>query len=73
MYAVGATEDWAIDSGATRHFSGFVGDFESIKRWNVLRIVRTADGSTNEALGYGPVRITTTLGQLLLPEVRYTV
>lgn len=36
------------------------------------RIVRTADRSTIKALGYRPVRITTTLGLLLLPEVWYT-
>jgi hypothetical protein len=32
VYAVGATKDWVIDLGATRHFSGFVSDFELIKR-----------------------------------------
>ncbi|KAI0996262.1 hypothetical protein K3495_g11916 [Podosphaera aphanis] len=37
---------WKIDSGATRHFSGKLGDFSGLKRWSSPKYVSTADGNT---------------------------
>jgi hypothetical protein len=32
VYATNTGVGWVVDSGATRHFSGYMNDFESIKR-----------------------------------------
>ena len=71
VYANQPQDCWAIDSGATKHFSSYLQDFESIKRWNTPRIVRLADGSGIEAIGYGDVSIRTTICTVRLHDVWY--
>ena len=65
-------QGWIVDSRATKHFSGSSSDFEAIKRWNIPRVVRLADGSTIEAQGYGDVILPTTKGNVRLKGVWYT-
>jgi hypothetical protein len=64
-------ENWIVDSGATRHFSSFRGDFGPIKRWSTPKIVRVADGIIYNVKGYGSVTINTTYGPYELDEVWY--
>ncbi|KAI0997844.1 hypothetical protein K3495_g10345 [Podosphaera aphanis] len=58
---------WKIDSGATRHFSGKLGDFSGLKRWSSPKYVLTADGNTCPSDGYGTCKI----GELTLKHVWY--
>ncbi|KAI1004982.1 hypothetical protein K3495_g3242 [Podosphaera aphanis] len=58
---------WKIDSGATRRFSGKLGDFSGLKRWSSPKYVSTADGNTCPSDGYGTCKI----GELTLKDVRY--
>jgi hypothetical protein len=67
-----SNSNWAIDSGATRHFSGYIQDFPSLKRWLVPKAVRLANGSIFEALGYGDINLITTKGPYTLKDVWYT-
>ena len=62
---------WTVDSAATHHYSGFTGDFTTLKRWAVPRTVRTADGSRFEALGYGNIELHTTCGPYTLQDTWY--
>jgi hypothetical protein len=73
-YALVTNSDgsWAVDSGATRHYSGFTGDFTTLKRWATPRTVRTADGSIFEALGSGNIELRTTYGSYILRDAWYT-
>jgi hypothetical protein len=48
-YAVNRNQGWIVDSRASKHFSGSSSNFKAIKRWNIPRVVRLADGSTIEA------------------------
>jgi hypothetical protein len=65
--------NWVVDSGATRHFSGYIQDFTpSLKRWLVPKAVRLANGSIFEALGYGDINLITTKGPYTLKDVWYT-
>ena len=66
-----AREGWVVDSGASRHFSGYKDDFKSIKRWSSPRTVRVANGGSFEAVGTGEVQIKTTKGELILEGVWY--
>lgn len=59
--------DWILDSGATRHFSGVLADFVTLKRWSSSRAVHIANKSTVQATGYGTVII----GSLELHDVWY--
>jgi hypothetical protein len=34
VYATHPQKRWVVDSGATKHFSSYLQDFKSIKRWN---------------------------------------
>ena len=61
-----------VDSGASKHFSCRIQDFESIKRWNTLKTVRLTDSIGIEAIGYGTVVIETTVETIKLSEVWYT-
>ena len=70
-YANSPTDQWAVDSGATRHFSSYLKDFESIKRWSTPRIVRLADGTGIEALGFGNITIITTCETIRLTAAWY--
>jgi hypothetical protein len=65
------TENWVVDSGATRHFSSYRGDFRSIKRWSTPKTVRVADGTAYKVEGYGPVTVKTSAGSYELDEVWY--
>jgi hypothetical protein len=56
---------WALDSGATKHFTGDQSDLAHLKRWNTPRQVRTANGIVVPAVGYGQVQI----GSLRLKDV----
>ena len=58
---------WALDSGASKHFSGILADFTFLKRWSSERSVRIANGTLIPALGYGHVQIP----GLLLRDVWY--
>ncbi|KAI1007220.1 hypothetical protein K3495_g1003 [Podosphaera aphanis] len=58
---------WKIDSGATRHFSGRLGDFSGLKRWSFPKSVSIADGNTCSSDGYGTCKI----GDLILKDVWY--
>ena len=58
---------WALDSGASKHFTGVLSDLTNLKRWNSERSVRIANGTIVPAVGYGCVQ----LGGLLLKEVWY--
>lgn len=62
-------KSWAIDSGATRHFSGYIRDFASLKRWRTPRTVKTATGATFEAIGSGSVTLKTTRKDIHLNDV----
>jgi hypothetical protein len=64
---------WVVDSGATRHFTGFIGDLQGhMKRWSTPRLVRLPNGGTLEAIGSSDVEIDTTYGKLLLQDLWYT-
>jgi hypothetical protein len=56
---------WVLDSGATKHFTGDQSDLIHLKRWSAPRQVRTANGTTVPAIGYGQVQI----GRLRLKDV----
>ena len=56
---------WALNSGATKHFTGDQSDLVHLKRWNIPRQVRTANGIVVPAIGYGQVQI----GSLRLKDV----
>ncbi|KAI1005772.1 hypothetical protein K3495_g2441 [Podosphaera aphanis] len=58
---------WKIDSGATRHFRGKLGDFSGLKRWSSPKYVSTDDGNTCPSDGYGTCKI----GELTLKDVWY--
>ncbi|KAI0998170.1 hypothetical protein K3495_g10021 [Podosphaera aphanis] len=58
---------WKIDSGATRNFSGRLGDFSVLKRWLLPKSVSIADGNTSSSDGYGTCKI----GDLILKDVWY--
>ena len=72
-YANNPDSRWAIDSGATRHFTSYLKDFDSgsVKRWSTPRIVRLADGTGIEALGYGNITIITTCQTIRLTDAWY--
>jgi hypothetical protein len=63
------SENWVVDSGATRHFSNFREEFKAIKRWSTRKTVRVADGTTYTVDGYSSVIINTTYGPYKLREV----
>ena len=44
---------WVLDSGATKHFTSDQSDLIHLKRWNIPRQVRTANGNTVPTTGYG--------------------
>jgi len=56
---------WALDSGATKHFTSDQSDLTHLKRWNTPRQVRTANGTVVPATGYSQVQI----GTLKLKDV----
>jgi len=56
---------WALDSGATKHFTGDQSDLTYLKRWNTPRQVRTANGIIVPAIGYGQAQA----GSLRLKDV----
>jgi hypothetical protein len=56
---------WALDSGASRYFTGIQSDFTTIKRWDTPRSVRIVNGTFVPAIGYGAVQ----LSGILLKEV----
>lgn len=70
--ATNSDKNWAVDSAATRHFSGYIHDFKTIKRWPTPRIVRTANNTPIEALGYGDIELYTTYGPYILRNVWWT-
>jgi Reverse transcriptase (RNA-dependent DNA polymerase)/GAG-pre-integrase domain len=69
--AINPESRWAVDSGATKHFSSYLQDFDSIKRWSTPRIVRLANGTGVEALGYGHITIITTCKIIRLTDAWY--
>jgi hypothetical protein len=71
-FVTNSNGNWAVDSRATRHFSGFIKDYTSFKRWLVPRKVQLANGSTFEASGYGDITLNTTKGPYALKDVWYT-
>ena len=50
--------DWIVDSGASRHVTGTVGEFSSYTRLAVPESVQIADGSAQAVVGKGTVRCT---------------
>lgn len=44
---------WKIDSGASKHFSGKLSDFSSLKTWSSPKLVSIVDGNTCACEGYG--------------------
>ena len=48
---------WVLDLGASKHFTGCQSDLMQLKRWNIPKSVRIANGSLVEAIGYSLVRI----------------
>jgi hypothetical protein len=48
---------WALDSDASRHFTGILSDFVTLKRWSTERSVRIANGSLIPAIGHGVVQL----------------
>ena len=48
---------WALDSGASWHFTGILSDFVTLKRWSTERSVRIANGSFIPAIGHGVVQL----------------
>jgi hypothetical protein len=58
---------WAIDSDASRHFTGTLSDFTLMKRWHTERSVRIANGTLVPAIGTGSVK----LGSFTLNDVWY--
>jgi hypothetical protein len=49
---------WALDSGATHHYSGSVSDFgSSLKRWRLPRTITIANGMTVRAYGQGQIQL----------------
>jgi hypothetical protein len=71
-FVTNSNGNWVVDSGATRHFSGFIQDFLSVKRWLVPKAIRLANGSIFESLGYGDITLATTKGPYTLKDVWYT-
>jgi hypothetical protein len=61
------TPEWILDSGASKHFSGMLNDFQRLKRWNDSHRVRLADGSYSQAEGIGQVK----LNHIILNDVWY--
>jgi hypothetical protein len=56
---------WVLDLGVTKHFTSDQSDLIHLKRWSALWQVRTANGTTVPAIGYGQVQI----GSLRLKDV----
>ena len=54
--SITAANQWKLDSGATKHFSGVYADFTSLKRWRDKQ-VKTANNQYSSAEGYGDVQI----------------
>lgn len=61
----------ALDSGASKHFSGVQSDFTHLKRWQTPNKVVTADGTAVDAIGYQDQVWITSQGELRLREVWY--
>jgi len=51
----GSESVWKIDSGANRHFSGSLSEFQQLKRWRTHRKVRVASNTFALAEGYGDI------------------
>jgi hypothetical protein len=58
---------WALDSGASRHFTGTPSDLTGMKRWHTERSVRIANGTLVQAIGTGTAK----LGSFTLNDVWY--
>jgi hypothetical protein len=71
-FVTNSNSNWVVDSGATRHFSGYIQDFPSLKRWLVPRAVRLANRSIFESTGYSDINLVTTKGHYILKDVWYT-
>ncbi|XP_047312938.1 uncharacterized protein LOC124916252 [Impatiens glandulifera] len=52
---------WIIDSGASRHVTGTVGEFSSYTHLEIPESIRTADGTAQPVVGKGTVRCTDSL------------
>ncbi|KAK8940975.1 hypothetical protein KSP39_PZI010479 [Platanthera zijinensis] len=60
------SQDWIVDSGASRHVTGDVKEFLLYTPLTVLECIQTADGRTQSVVGKGVVQCTNTLA---LPNV----
>jgi hypothetical protein len=65
MTAIPTGVKWFLDSGASKHFTGVLSDLSNFKRWNGPKLVRIANGSIANAIGYGRA----TVGEMVLSEV----
>jgi hypothetical protein len=55
------SSDWIVNSGASRHVTGAVGEFSSYSRLAVSESIHTANGMTQPVVDKGTVKCTNTL------------
>jgi hypothetical protein len=55
------SSDWIVDSGASRHVTGVVGEFSSYSHLAVPKSIQTTNGTTQSVIGKGTVKCTNTL------------